>query len=136
MSFLKKSKMDASFDAGHVVTLVGPEAYFQGTLTAKGSMRVDGRVEGSIVDAQTVVVGDTGKITGDISAETVIVSGEVKGNITGTQYVELLSKSKVLGDLRTPRILVEEGAVFDGHCAMSSRSDAPAEHKETKVKRD
>lgn len=139
MSFLKKGKAEASFDSGHVVTLIGPEAYFQGTLTAKGSMRVDGRVEGSVVDAQTVVIGETGRVTGDISAETVIVGGEIKGNITGTQYVELLSKSRVLGDIRTPRILMEEGATFDGHCSMSNRSDSAvsqAEHKDARVKRD
>ncbi len=137
MSFFKKRKMGLSFDSSHVVTLIGGEAYFQGTLTAKGSLRVEGRVEGSIVDAQTVVIGETGKVKGDISGETIIVSGEIKGNITGSNFVELLSKSKIQGDIKTPRILVEEGAVFDGQCLMSGRApEAAASPRQSNSRRE
>lgn len=117
-----KRKINALFDSGHAVTLIGSEAYFQGTLTAKGSLRIDGRLEGSIVDAQSVVIGESGKVNGDLSAETVTVSGEVKGNITAGQSIELLAKSRVHGDVRTPKIVIEETAIFDGHCAMSTHS--------------
>jgi|SRR3989339_753663 len=132
MSFLtRKNKSNVVFDTGHVVTLIGHEAYFQGTLTAKGSLRIDGRIEGAIVDAQTVVIGETGKVTGDISAETVVCGGEIRGNTTGMQYVELLTKSKIQGDIRTPRILIEEGAVFNGKCSMTDSSE-PVKHTEPK----
>ena len=43
-----------SFETKNGDTVIGNEAYFQGTLTAKGSMRIDGRVDGSIVDAKIV----------------------------------------------------------------------------------
>lgn len=130
-----KRKVNALFDSGHAVTLIGSEAYFQGTLTAKGSLRIDGRLEGSIVDAQSVVIGESGKVNGDLSAESVTVSGEVKGNITAGQSLELLAKSSVQGDVRTPKILIEETAVFDGHCAMSTHSsNASAATKSSKTR--
>ena len=122
MSFLKKNS-DKMFDLGNMVSVVGPEAYFQGTLNAKGSLRIDGRMEGAITDAHAVVIGDAGKVIGDISAETVVIGGEVKGNISAVQSAELLSTCKVTGDVRTAKILIEEGAYFEGHCNMVKAED-------------
>jgi cytoskeletal protein CcmA (bactofilin family) len=90
-------------------------------MTAKGSLRVDGRVDGSIVDAKTVTVGKSGKVKGDISCELCYVRGEVKGNIVALEQVEALSGSRIDGDIRAPRVMLEEGAVFNGNCAMESR---------------
>jgi len=107
-----------SFETKNGDTVIGNEAYFQGTLTAKGSLRIDGRVDGSIVDAKIVTVGKSGKIKGDISCEVCYVCGEVKGNITALDHIEALAGSRVDGDLRAPRIMLEEGAVFNGNCSM------------------
>ena len=120
MFFLRKKGSDKLFESSNAISVIGPEAYFQGTLTAKGSLRVDGKMEGSICDAQTVIIGHSGKVIGDISAESIIIGGEVKGNITAVQYAELLSTSKVTGDMRTAKILIEEGAFFEGHCNMAN----------------
>jgi cytoskeletal protein CcmA (bactofilin family) len=106
-------------DLGDVVSVVGPEAYFQGTLTAKGSIRIDGKVEGGVSEAQAVVVGNGGRIIGDISCESAIVGGEVKGNISATKYTELLQTAKVTGDISTSRLVVEDGALFNGSTTMT-----------------
>lgn len=110
-----------SFESKNGDTVIGAEAYFQGTITAKGSLRVDGRVDGSIVDAKTVTIGKSGKVKGDISCEVCNVRGEVKGNIVALEQVEALSGSRVDGDIRAPRLMLEEGAVFNGNCAMEGR---------------
>jgi len=107
-----------SFEAKNGDTVIGNEAYFQGTLTAKGSLRIDGRIDGSIVDAKIVTVGKTGKIKGDISCEICYICGEVHGNVTALDHVEALAGSRVDGDLRAPRIMLEEGAIFNGNCSM------------------
>jgi cytoskeletal protein CcmA (bactofilin family) len=107
-----------SFESKNGDTVIGNEAYFQGTLTAKGSLRVDGRIDGSIVDAKIVTLGKTGKIKGDISCEICYVSGEIKGNITALDHIEAMSGCRVDGDMRAPRIMLEEGAIFNGSCSM------------------
>ncbi|HAT71823.1 MAG TPA: cell division protein [Elusimicrobia bacterium] len=107
-----------SFETKNGDTVIGNEAYFQGTLTAKGSLRIDGRVDGSIVDAKIVTVGKSGKVKGDISCEVCYVCGEVKGNITALDHIEALAGARVDGDMRAPRIMLEEGATFNGNCAM------------------
>ena len=117
-----------SFESKNGDTVIGNEAYFQGTLTAKGSLRIDGRVDGSIVDAKIVTVGKTGKVKGDISCEVCYACGEINGNITALDHIEALDGARVDGDLRSPRIMIEEGALFNGNCAMdASRKTAARE---------
>lgn len=109
-----------SFETKNGDTVIGTEAYFQGTLTAKGSLRIDGRVDGSIVDAKFVTIGKTGKVKGDVSCEVCYVCGEVNGNITALDHIEALAGSRIDGDLRSARIMLEEGALFNGNCSMDS----------------
>lgn len=118
MGFFKKKNGERMFDSGDTVSVIGAEAYFQGTLNAKGSLRIDGRLEGTINDAHAVIIGRTGRVTGDISGDSVAISGEVRGNICAESAAELLSTAKVTGDIRTAKILIEEGAFFDGRCNM------------------
>jgi len=122
-----------TFDSKNSDTVIGHDAYFQGTLTAKGSLRVDGRIDGAIVDANLVTIGKTGKIKGDISCETCSISGDVTGNISALDHIEVLSGSKMTGDLRAPKILVEEGAVFNGNCSMTGLQNSKTEKSEKAV---
>ncbi len=120
MALFKKAA--PSVDTTKVDTLIGAEAFFQGTLNVKGSLRVDGRVEGSIVGAQSVIVGAGGLVKGDVTADFIVVGGKVQGDVTATELVELLAPGQVAGDLCAPRLLIEEGATFDGACRMTSKS--------------
>ena len=127
MSLFKNTNI--SFEAKNGDTVIGSEAYFQGTLTAKGSLRIDGRVDGSIVDAKIVTVGKSGKIKGDISCEICYVCGEVNGNVNALEHIEALVGSRVDGDLRSPRIMLEEGALFNGNCSMDNNASKGAERQ-------
>ena len=128
MVLFKSANM--TFDIKNSDTVIGHEAYFQGTLTAKGSLRVDGRIDGSIVDAKLVTIGRNGKIKGDISCEACSVSGYVTGNVAALEHIELLSGSKVTGDLRAPKVHIEEGAVFNGGCSMTGLKNSKIENSE------
>jgi cytoskeletal protein CcmA (bactofilin family) len=100
-------------------TMIGAESFFQGTLRSKGSIRIDGKIEGG-VSADGVIVGEQGEIQGDVSARSVVVGGKVTGNIHATESLELLAKSQVFGDLHAPQLVISEGAVFEGSCLMAS----------------
>ena len=103
----------------HLETVIGAESSFQGTLRSKGSIRIDGKIEGG-VSAEGVILGERGEIQGDISARTVVIGGKVTGNIHATESLELLTKSQVFGDLHAPQLLIAEGAIFEGSCLMAS----------------
>ena len=102
-----------------LTTLIGPETYVQGVIRTKNSIRMDGRLEGNITDAQNVIVGETGQIQGDINAQSVAVGGRVQGNITAIKSIEILARAQVTGDIRAPQLNIENGALFEGNCIMS-----------------
>jgi cytoskeletal protein CcmA (bactofilin family) len=103
----------------HLETVIGAESSFQGTLRSKGSVRIDGKIEGGI-SAEGVILGERGEVQGDISARTVVIGGKVTGNVHATESLELLAKSQVFGDLHAPQLLIAEGAIFEGSCLMAS----------------
>lgn len=106
------------------VTLVGEEAYFHGVLAVKGSLRVEGVVEGDITDAVSVEIGKKGKVKGNVAAETISVAGLVEGDIVCARSLEVLAGGRVAGNIRTPRLRIEDGAQFEGSCAMAPADEA------------
>ncbi len=112
-------------DAREGMTLIAEEAYFHGTLSAKGSLRIEGTFEGDISDAVDVEIGPRGRLLGDVAAETLVVAGEVVGNVVAARSVELFATARLSGDVRTPKLKIEEGAFFDGTCAMGDGGDKP-----------
>jgi cytoskeletal protein CcmA (bactofilin family) len=93
---------------------------FQGELRFKDTFRVDGRVKGKIVSENTLVVGESAKIEADIDCGVVSIKGSVTGRVQGRQRIELLAGARVQGTLVSPRLVIEEGAFFQGNCDMSA----------------
>lgn len=124
MTLFKKG--EGSYDSADMETLVGPEAYFQGTMNVSGSVRIEGRVEGDIREAQTVVIGPSGRVRGNVCADIVVIGGQVAGDIVASSGLEIKASGRVSGNLRTPKLLIEEGASFDGSCVMNANGKTPA----------
>jgi len=115
----------SKYDGGDVVTIVGPEAHFNGTMMVRGSLRVEGEVEGNINEAQTVIVGRGGSVQGDVRAARVVVGGAIVGDVFATEQLELIAGGRIVGTIRTKKLLIEEGAVFEGHCDMGAEEESP-----------
>ena len=107
-------------EIGVLETLIGHETVFNGTISSKNSIKIDGTLEGGIGDANGVIVGENGQVQGDINAKIVIVGGKVTGNITATHNLEILSEAQVYGDIHTGILTIGEGAVFEGNCVMAT----------------
>ena len=119
MGFLKK---DSDFSSGEHFSVVSAECYFQGTLNVQGSLRVDGTLEGSVDNARHVIVGDGGKIVGDVTAQIVVCGGAIEGNVCA-DMLEVLSKASILGDIRAKKMIVEEGGRIDGRCTIGEEQN-------------
>lgn len=112
-------------DAREGMTLIAEEAFFHGSLVAKGSLRVEGAFEGDVTDAVDVEVGAKGRVLGNLAAESVVIAGEVVGDVVASRSVEILAGGKLTGDVRTPKLRIDEGAFFDGSCSMGSADEKP-----------
>lgn len=96
-----------------------------GQLRFQDSVQIDGRVEGDIECAKTVVVGPGAKVHANISAESVVVSGSVEGDIQARRKITLHETAHLSGDLTTTGIVIEEGARFKGSIVIGGDDPAP-----------
>jgi len=103
-------------------TIVGNDTRIVGKVSVKGTIRIDGIVEGD-VQADWVVVGESGKILGNIRTRGVVVGGSVEGNIEATETVELREKATMVGEIDTPKLGISEGATFDGRARMKNDAE-------------
>lgn len=103
---------------GNVDTILGVGADFKGQIVVKGTVRVDGKIEGNITSEEGIVIGEKGVIKGNISGKTVLISGKVTGNVACTKRLEITPTGQVQGDIRTPRLAMAEGVIFKGNCDM------------------
>lgn len=99
---------------------------FLGELRFRDTFRVDGRVKGRIVSDNTLIVGESGTVEADIDCGVVSIRGSVTGHVCGRQRIELLAGSRVQGTLVSPRLMIEEGAFFQGDCDMGAPGQAAA----------
>lgn len=83
-------------------------------------MRIDGEVKGELHSADTITIGKDGIIEGNLRAKDIVVGGRVNGSISASGKITLESKSTLDGDLRASRLVIEEGAAFNGHSDMRS----------------
>ena len=116
-----------------VSTLLSKDAEFQGTMRIQGSVRVDGTIMGDLISTQTVTVGQTGTVEGNITAEEIIVAGRVKGALVARGRIVLESSAQFEGDLTATKLAVVEGAVFRGLSNMGSPKSAAPAKTEAKV---
>ncbi|MBP2685042.1 MAG: hypothetical protein H6Q79_3081 [Deltaproteobacteria bacterium] len=103
-------------------TIVGNDTRIAGKVSVKGTIRIDGTVEGD-VQADWVVVGVTGKILGNTRTRGMVVGGSVEGNIEAAETVELREKATMVGEIHAPKLAISEGAVFDGRARMKSDAE-------------
>jgi len=113
-------------------TIVGSDTRIAGKASVKGTIRIDGIVEGD-VQADWVVVGETGKILGNTRTRGMVVGGSVEGDIEATETVELREKATMVGEIHAPKLAISEGAVFDGRARMKSGAE-PAGIQEGNVR--
>ncbi|MBF1023352.1 MAG: polymer-forming cytoskeletal protein, partial [Lachnospiraceae bacterium] len=89
---------------------------------AEGSTRIDGEIKGDVEVKGSLIVGSTGKIEGNTKADNVFLAGEIHGNIDSSEgKTEISDTGKVVGDITTKAIVIDENAVFDGKCSMTSK---------------
>ena len=102
-----------------ITTIIGMSAECNGDFAADGAIRIDGTVNGNVIVTDTVIVGASGCINGDINAQKVVIGGEVYGNLNVPEKDELTSTARVIGDITTGGLVIDEKAVFQGRCDMN-----------------
>jgi cytoskeletal protein CcmA (bactofilin family) len=111
------------------LNFLGGGTVVEGTVKANNSVRVDGRIKGKLICKNTLTIGVNGEIEGDVEAKNAIVGGKIKGKIKVTEKLVLEAKSVLIGDLKASKLLIDEGAVFEGTSDMGKKEPTETEPK-------
>ena len=107
------------------IQMLGPQAVMEGSLVFEGTLFMNGHVKGTIESrAGSIVIGEDAVIHADIFVRTATVNGEVKGTVRATERIELHPPAHVYGDLTAPVVIIHEGVIFEGNCAIKPKEDA------------
>lgn len=99
-----------------------------GKLYFETAARIDGQVEGEINSKDSLAIGESAVVSAQIKADSVVVAGKVSGDIVAVKRIEIKPSAKVMGNITAPILVINEGALFEGHCAMQ-----PEAHDDRKV---
>ncbi len=102
-------------------TTLSPETHMKGSLRFDSVLQINGTFDGEIHSAGRLLVGEDGQVSAKIQVGSAVIGGTVRGDIKAT--------ARVFGDVGTARLIVADGAVFEGELEMSGTSekrDAPA----------
>ena len=102
---------------------LGSDALFKGTLSFEGTVRIDGKFEGTVQTNDTLVIGETGDMQADIDVGILVCKGKLKGTVVASKKIEMHPASKITGNVKTPAVSIELGAVLDGQLNMTGREN-------------
>lgn len=110
----------------NAVSIVASDLVISGNLEATGVVRIEGRVIGSVVAGDQILLSQGGVIEGDLRTREAVLAGEVHGTVTASERIEVQQTAVVHGDIVTPRILIQEGGRINGALRMEgSPEEAP-----------
>ena len=116
--------------------IIGAGSVVEGTLRAGGNVHVSGTINGSVEVKGRTVVMPGGTVDGELTSTSAEVGGHVKGQVTCSERLVLKPTAVIDGDIRTAKLVIEDGATFNGRCQMGAQagvqaSGAPAPQRRT-----
>lgn len=98
-------------------SVIGANLVVNGDLQSSGNVRIDGTVNSDVTVSGNLLIGDTGHVTGTVSAPNIDIAGVVTGDIRGNA-VRILKTGKVVGDIYSAELATESGARIQGQIIM------------------
>jgi len=114
----------------NAINIIGVGTEITGDVNTNGDIRIDGFLSGNIYTEGKLVVGETGKIKGEIHCKNTEVLGMIEGKVQVKELVTLKSSARIYGDIVTQKLSIEPGSLFTGNCNMNE--DALADVKTDK----
>jgi excisionase family DNA binding protein len=95
-------------------------ASMQGSLVFSDpvNLRINGKFRGELTTKGNLIIGESAEVNAVICGENIVISGKVKGKIKATKMLKFTSTAYIESDIETPKISIEEGAIFNGRCKM------------------
>lgn len=109
----------------NIASVIAEGVDIKGDINAQNSMRIDGSVEGKLNIKGDLVVGERGRIKGEVKVANIILAGKVEGNVAATGRLEITATGNMNGDISCSVMTIEEGGILEGSSRMSRQKEKP-----------
>lgn len=109
------------------IAYLGSDTVYEGKLSFKGTVRIEGRFTGDITSDGTLNVGKDAQVHGTIAVGELLLSGHFNGEVTAKRRVVVYASGVLEGTLQTPSLLTEEGGVIEGQITMRTPAKQPSQ---------
>lgn len=114
------------------LNLIGTGTTVEGKIKSQGSIRIDGKLIGELVASENLFVGESGQVEGTLNARNITVGGKVQGEVIAAEKLVFESKAHVRGEIKAAKLVIEEGAVFDGKSVMTDEKQQQQQQQQKK----
>jgi cytoskeletal protein CcmA (bactofilin family) len=98
------------------MSILGNSILVKGDVWASTDLAIEGRVEGAVTcDGFAVTLAPTAHVVGDVLARDITVAGHVEGQLVASDVIDIRAEATVNGRLITGRLILNDGATFNGH---------------------
>ena len=105
-------------DTSQQINILSAGTKVKGDIVSNGDIRIDGEMVGNLASKGKLVIGNSGKIHGEVQAGNIEVAGYIKGKVIARELLNMKNSAKIEGDIVAAKLAVEPGAVFTGTCSM------------------
>jgi cytoskeletal protein CcmA (bactofilin family) len=110
-----------------MATTIGRGVNITGSLTADEPVVIVGSLNGDLLVANHAVTVELGgRVDGAVTARVITVQGGSVGRLIARDVVRVLEGATVNADVASPKLALEEGAVFNGKVDGGARAEAAA----------
>ena len=118
---MSKVRATPAASSDKVISIIGPGMHIVGDCDTTDTVRIEGRVEGSVRAEKAVVIGKGGHVAGDIQTQDAVIAGTVKGALDVDSRLELQATCVIDGEIRATRLKLDEGGVVNGSVRIGRR---------------
>ena len=91
-----------------------------GDVVSDGDIRVDGKVVGNMKVSGKLVIGEQGRVEGEVECKNAAIAGQLEGTLKVAQTLSLTASAKVQGKVQVEKLAVEPGAEINGSVTMGT----------------
>ena len=101
-----------------IKSLIAEGSHISGNIRFSDGLRIDGEVTGDIqasdAHGSLLVISESAKVLGSVTADHIIINGFVKGPVHALHMLELQPKARIEGDVEYAALEMHQGAMITG----------------------
>jgi len=101
-----------------IKTIIGKSSTFNGNLSFRDSLKINGNFIGSINSSGILIIGEGALVQANVVAKIVIINGTIKGDVFAEEKVEMFSTGRVYGNIKAKKVKISDGVIFNGKCEI------------------